>query len=172
MSSDYAYGIGADEPMKTPSLENIDRFARQFDLTDVQKQTIINIFYRNDQSDETLRSANVTGIILQRKGRWVNQEAVYADFLCQEFDAGISDIAEGTTKRAYLSDSLVCTKMRISKKFKGKSSSSPFCCIFNYAGPTLRRNLRHEDWQRAVSQAEVGPNVHTRAKTCIQAETY
>jgi len=134
--SDHAYGIGADEPMKIPSLENIDRFARQFELTDVQKQTIINIFYRNDQSDETLRSANVAGIILQRKGRWVNQEAVYADFLCQEFDAGISDIAEGTTKRAYLSDSLVCTKMRISKKFKGtkigkeqflKKTSPPMC---------------------------------------------
>ena len=52
----------------------------------------------------------------------VQEEERYADFLGQEFCLGLAEIDNGTTKRVYLSTKLACTKMRISKKFKGKNS--------------------------------------------------
>ena len=51
------------------------------------------------------------------------EEEDYANFLGHEFWLGLSEIDNGVTKRAYLSSKLTCTKMRISKKFKGESLS-------------------------------------------------
>ena len=47
------------------------------------------------------------------------EEEDFGNFLSHEFALGVSDLLDGTTRRAYLSDKLVCEKMRISKKYKG-----------------------------------------------------
>ena len=54
----------------------------------------------------------------------LQEEEDYANFLCKEFYLGVSQIESGMTRRAYLSSKLTCTKMRISKKFKGKFDCS------------------------------------------------
>ncbi len=51
----------------------------------------------------------------------IQEEEDFANFLSEEFLFGVSEIENGVTKRAYLSSKLSCTKMRISKKFKGES---------------------------------------------------
>ena len=48
-------------------------------------------------------------------------EDAYANFLVREFEHGIArGVQNQTTLRAYLSRKLVCTPMRISKKFTGE----------------------------------------------------
>lgn len=56
---------------------------------------------------------------------YVQEEEEYADFLMDEFDAGMSlNVEQGSTLRAYLSRRLFCSPMRISKKFAGMFSSA------------------------------------------------
>lgn len=60
----------------------------------------------------------------------LQEEVDYAKFLNHEFILGLSQINGGVTKRAYLSGKLVCTKMRISKKFKGKPTFPPWPSLY------------------------------------------
>ena len=57
------------------------------------------------------------------------EEEEYANFLSREFLLGLANIDDGTTKRSYLSSKLNCTKMRVSKKFKGKNSGRFGICF-------------------------------------------
>lgn len=60
-------------------------------------------------------------MIKQRKARWLEEEDNYAGFLVQEFERGIArNVANQTTLRAYLSRKLICSPMRISKKYAGE----------------------------------------------------
>lgn len=94
--------------------------ATQFRLTPEETRYIIGLVQQNDPSIESLKQPKVQELIKQRKGRWVQEEEDFANFLSDEFCLGLSPIDNGITKRAYLSNKLACTKMRISKKFKGK----------------------------------------------------
>lgn len=58
---------------------------------------------------------------LQRRGKWTTEEEDYANRLIHEFRLACLPIAEGTTLRAFLSNSLGCDPMRISKKFVGQN---------------------------------------------------
>ena len=60
-------------------------------------------------------------MIKQRKTRWLKEEDNYAGFLVQEFERGIAkNVANQTTLRSYLSRKLICSPMRISKKYAGE----------------------------------------------------
>lgn len=91
-------------------------------MTQQETKLIISIVQQNDPSLESLKQTKVQLIIKQRKGRWVQEEEEFANFLNQEFCLGLSEIDNGVTKRAYLSSKLSCPKMRISKKFKGQNN--------------------------------------------------
>ena len=91
----------------------------QFSMTPQETRLITDIVQYNDTSMQSLKHPKVQEIIKTRKGRWVKEEEEYANFLSKEFSMGLADINEGTTKRSYLSNKLICTKMRISKKFQG-----------------------------------------------------
>ena len=54
-----------------------------------------------------------------RRGKWTNEEELYANRLIQEFKAGLLPLTDGTTLRTFLSKLLNCDPMRISKKFVG-----------------------------------------------------
>jgi hypothetical protein len=56
-----------------------------------------------------------------RRGKWTPEEEAYANRLIQEFKAGLLPLADGTTLRTFLSKSLSCDPMRISKKFVGSN---------------------------------------------------
>jgi hypothetical protein len=94
----------------------------QFGMTMEETGLIIGVVRQSDPSLDSLKHPKVQVIIKQRKGRWVQEEEDYANFLSDEFGLGLARIDNGTTKRAYLSSKLQCTKMRISKKFKGKNT--------------------------------------------------
>jgi len=100
----------------------ISSLASQFQMTQEETQLVISIVQQPDPSLELLKHPKVTELIKQRKGRWVQEEEDYANFLSHEFFLGVADLENGITKRAYLSGKLTCTKMRISKKFKGKNT--------------------------------------------------
>eukprot|EP00571_Detonula_confervacea_P008773 CAMPEP_0172321782 /NCGR_PEP_ID=MMETSP1058-20130122/44286_1 /TAXON_ID=83371 /ORGANISM="Detonula confervacea, Strain CCMP 353" /LENGTH=573 /DNA_ID=CAMNT_0013037377 /DNA_START=185 /DNA_END=1906 /DNA_ORIENTATION=- len=91
-------------------------------MTPEETKLVISIIQQNDPSLESLKQPTVQVIIKQRKGRWVQEEEEFANFLSQEFCSGLSEIDNGVTKRAYLSSKLSCPKMRISKKFKGQNN--------------------------------------------------
>lgn len=55
----------------------------------------------------------------QRRGKWTTEEENYANRLIHEFRLACLPLAEGITLRAFLSSSLGCDPMRISKKFVG-----------------------------------------------------
>ena len=101
------------------STTNQTTAAIQFSMNPQETRLINNIVQYKDTSMQSLKHPKVQEIIKTRKGRWVKEEEEYANFLSQEFFMGLADIKEGTTKRSYLSNKLNCTKMRISKKFKG-----------------------------------------------------
>jgi hypothetical protein len=68
----------------------------------------------------------------------IQEEEDFANFLNHEFCLGLSEVANGTTKRAFLSSKLCCTKMRISKKFKGECYVSVWCfCVCLTANVSL-----------------------------------
>ena len=60
---------------------------------------------------------------------YTQEEEEFANFLNHEFCLGLSEVANGTTKRAFLSSKLSCTKMRISKKFKGECWCVVLVCL-------------------------------------------
>jgi len=102
------------------SITNQTTAAIQFSLTPQETRLINDIVQYKDTSMQSLKHPKVQEIIKTRKGRLVKEEEEYANFLSKEFFMGLADIKEGTTKRSYLSMKLTCTKMRISKKFKGE----------------------------------------------------
>jgi hypothetical protein len=57
-----------------------------------------------------------------RRGKWTEEEEMYALRLIAEFKEGTLPLAEGTTLRTFLSKLLRCDPMRISKKFVGNNS--------------------------------------------------
>lgn len=58
----------------------------------------------------------------QRAGKWSAEEEAYSSLLIAYFQAGVlEDCEDGLSLRTYLSTKLSCSKMRISKKFAGKS---------------------------------------------------
>jgi hypothetical protein len=55
-----------------------------------------------------------------RRGKWTNEEEVYANHLIENFHDGlIVNATSGITLRSLLADKLLCDPMRISKKFAG-----------------------------------------------------
>ena len=54
-----------------------------------------------------------------RRGKWTFQEEAYVSRIIHDFNHGLLPLAAGTTLRAYLSDTLNCDPMRITKKFAG-----------------------------------------------------
>jgi hypothetical protein len=54
-----------------------------------------------------------------RRGKWTFQEEAYVSRIIYDFNHGLLPLAAGTTLRAYLSDTLNCDPMRITKKFAG-----------------------------------------------------
>jgi len=57
-----------------------------------------------------------------RAGKWLPEEEAYTAKLISYFQAGVLlDCEEGCSLRTYLSEKLHCSKMRISKKFAGRS---------------------------------------------------
>jgi len=54
-----------------------------------------------------------------RRGKWTQEEQIYAERLIRNFEAGLLPLENGATLRAYLSKKLNCDPMRISKKFAG-----------------------------------------------------
>ena len=56
-----------------------------------------------------------------RKGKWTLEEENYANKIIYLFNRGILPIPTGTTLRCYLSETLRCDPMRITKKFAGAS---------------------------------------------------
>lgn len=107
---------------RRPSGGLLGTSASQFGMTPHETKLVTNIIQHKDFSMESLKHPKIQQIIKQRKGRWVKEEEDYANFLSHEFCIGLSDIENGTTKRSFLSTKLNCTKMRISKKFKGQTS--------------------------------------------------
>ena len=104
------------------STTNQTTVAIQFSMTPQEARLINDIVRYKDTSMQSLKHPKVQEIIKTRKGRWVKEEEEYANFLSKEFFMGLADIKEGTTKRSYLSSKLNCTKMRISKKFRGQNN--------------------------------------------------
>ncbi|KAL3776974.1 hypothetical protein HJC23_003198 [Cyclotella cryptica] len=66
-------------------------------------------------------------LLKQRRSRWLEEEEDFAKFLVREFEHGIArDVENNSTLRAYLSRKLICTPMRVSKKFVGKKVGTIF----------------------------------------------
>lgn len=94
----------------------------------------------------------------------LQEEEDYATFLGNEFFLGLSEINEGTTKRAFLSSKLVCTKMRISKKFKGKlfhaafTSTSGWCCSSSLDGQRCNSYLGQTSGKEVFTRKAFRPD--------------
>lgn len=58
--------------------------------------------------------------VQQRRGKWSSEEEAFAARLIRDFDAGLLQLENGATLRAFLSKKLNCSAMRISKKFAGE----------------------------------------------------
>ena len=137
----------------------MQELANRYGMTREDMESIVYDIQQKDLSLEWLKQPRVQQIVKHRKGRWVHvsaimpcfasyvlyspskcwfgillhpilqEEAQFAAFLAKEFCLGMSEIENGTTKRVYLSSKLACTKMRISKKFKGKLFLSWCSCL-------------------------------------------
>ena len=57
-----------------------------------------------------------------RRGKWTAEEEAYAHATIRDFNSGYLDAPPGTTLRTYLSQTLECEPMRITKKFTGDAS--------------------------------------------------
>jgi hypothetical protein len=57
-----------------------------------------------------------------RRGKWTAEEEAYAHATIHDFNSGYLDAPPGTTLRSYLSQTLECEPMRITKKFTGDAS--------------------------------------------------
>ncbi len=80
---------------------------------------------------------------LQRKGNWTAEEEIYARELIRAFQDGWVEIPDGTFLRAFLSERLNCSPMRISKKFMiGKQCFSP--CVRRGTEQEIRTKLQHQ----------------------------
>ena len=55
----------------------------------------------------------------KRKGKWTDEETIYAIRLIRDFRAGISPLSKGKLLREHLAEELNCETMRITKKFSG-----------------------------------------------------
>jgi hypothetical protein len=69
-----------------------------------------------------------------RRGKWTLEEEKYAERIIHDFENGTLDVQDGTTLRNYLSKTLNCDPMRITKKFTGDS------CIGKRVFATLSRS--------------------------------
>eukprot|EP00587_Corethron_hystrix_P002842 CAMPEP_0113312194 /NCGR_PEP_ID=MMETSP0010_2-20120614/9120_1 /TAXON_ID=216773 ORGANISM="Corethron hystrix, Strain 308" /NCGR_SAMPLE_ID=MMETSP0010_2 /ASSEMBLY_ACC=CAM_ASM_000155 /LENGTH=723 /DNA_ID=CAMNT_0000167967 /DNA_START=180 /DNA_END=2347 /DNA_ORIENTATION=+ /assembly_acc=CAM_ASM_000155 len=56
-----------------------------------------------------------------RKGKWTAEEEEFTSRIIHYFSTGLLTLPEGTTLRSYLSETLSCDPMRITKKFAGAS---------------------------------------------------
>jgi hypothetical protein len=63
-----------------------------------------------------------------RKGKWTQEEELFAEAIIREFRRGMLALPRGTTLRSYLAKKLHCDPMRISKKFAGAASIG--VCVF------------------------------------------
>lgn len=54
-----------------------------------------------------------------RRGKWTQEEEQYTSRIIHDFEHGLLNVPEGTTLRNYLSKTLRCDPMRITKKFTG-----------------------------------------------------
>ncbi|OQR82570.1 hypothetical protein ACHHYP_15855 [Achlya hypogyna] len=54
-----------------------------------------------------------------RKGKWTDEESVYAERMTHYFKEGLLPLEKGTMLRMYLAEKLNCEPMRITKKFTG-----------------------------------------------------
>lgn len=72
-----------------------------------------------EDDSEIVESLSQTSL---RAGKWSPEEEAYTSKLIIYFQAGLLlDCDEGCSLRTYLSEKLHCSKMRISKKFAGRS---------------------------------------------------
>lgn len=63
-----------------------------------------------------------TSTVQKRHGKWTEEEEAYAEHLVVEFLKGtLMDCNDRCSLRSYLAEKLNCEKMRISKKFCGRS---------------------------------------------------
>jgi hypothetical protein len=58
---------------------------------------------------------------VKRRGKWTAEEEAYVARVIQEFNSGYLPALPGTTLRSYLSETLQCDPMRITKKFTGEA---------------------------------------------------
>ncbi len=88
----------------------------------------------------------------------VQEEEKFAAFLSKEFCLGLSEIDNGTTKRVYLSCKLVCTKMRISKKFKGELCHCAAQSISLYSLSLISNDLGKNSGKEVFTKRTAGPD--------------
>ena len=81
---------------------------------------------RDDRDDhvtnELQSSTNPDSSAPLRRGKWTVEEEAYAHATIRDFNSGYLDAPPGSTLRTYLSQTLECDPMRITKKFKGDAS--------------------------------------------------
>mmetsp|Transcript_7871 Transcript_7871/g.24148 ORF Transcript_7871/g.24148 Transcript_7871/m.24148 type:complete len:514 (+) Transcript_7871:127-1668(+) len=78
---------------------------------------------RQRDGDEGASSSKIRGVAAAggtRRGKWSAEEEAFAARLIRDFDAGLLQLENGATLRAFLSKKLNCSAMRISKKFAGE----------------------------------------------------
>ncbi|KDO28094.1 hypothetical protein SPRG_20254 [Saprolegnia parasitica CBS 223.65] len=87
-----------------------------------------------------------------RKGKWTDEESVYAERMTHYFKEGLLPLEKGTMLRMYLADKLNCEPMRITKKFTGDECIGKQ--IFRPLPPTPLVNARMQSVQTELKALE------------------
>ena len=82
----------------------------------------VNELLHNPTNPQRSKSINIDSSPPLRRGKWTAEEEAYAHATICDFNSGYLDAPPGTTLRTYLSQTLECEPMRITKKFTGDAS--------------------------------------------------
>ncbi|CAM9346540.1 unnamed protein product [Chrysoparadoxa australica] len=111
----------------------------------------------------------------RRRGKWTAEEEAYCSQIIHDFREGLLDVPAGTTLRLYLSESLSCDPMRISKKYShecaiGKRVFRPVDASTPENAQRLRDAQVHlkqleEQWKDALIGKKETKPFHNRARS-------
>ncbi|OQS03402.1 hypothetical protein THRCLA_04298 [Thraustotheca clavata] len=87
-----------------------------------------------------------------RKGKWTEEESVYAERMSYYFKEGLLPLEKGTMLRMYLAEKLNCEPMRITKKFTGDECIGKQ--IFRPMPPTPLVSVRMQSVQAELKALE------------------